>query len=122
MGNRLPVEGNRHTLGNRLTVEEKNRLKLGNRLTVEGNRLTVEKKKIIIKSNDSYTRDINVESLNLSNLSEVRNGENWNNDIDYAGIIVYSVGKLKNLPVRVKPGFVYIRKSGKFHSKYGLTV
>ena len=89
---------------------------------VEGNRLTVENKKIVIKSNDSNQQDIEVESLNLSNLSDVRNGENWKNDIDYAGIIVYSVGKLKNLPVRVKPGFIYIRKSGKFHSKDGLTL
>ena len=84
---------------------------------VEGNRLTVENKKIVIKSNDSNQQDIEVESLNLSNLSDVRNGENWNNDINYAGIIVYSVGKLKNLPVRVKPGFVYIRKSGKLQFK-----
>ena len=41
------------------------------------------------------------------------NGRNWSDDVRYAGIIVYSVGNRRNIPVKTRSGYVYVRNTGR---------
>ena len=58
-------------------------------------------------------REVVVSSLHLSCQSDVMNGRNWRDDVKYAGIIVYSVGNRRNIRVKIRPGYVYVRDTGR---------